>query len=164
MISISPIVNVPFIYRNVLEAPAYAVYIPQLGWFSRACSSYHDFLDGGLLRTRKPLNQHFRVVQLKSWRICSVCRNNNPVISSFTTNHWIFTKYNTTGATSEAWTVYPPELLNALPLYRSVNVDEYLLLCVVFWWLLFVVLFYFSWSYCMECSSITVTAIKLILV
>jgi hypothetical protein len=38
----------------------------QLIQYSRACSSYHDALDRGLLLTRMPLNQGFLLVMLKS--------------------------------------------------------------------------------------------------
>ena len=44
----------------------YGVYISQLIRYSRACISYHDFLDRGLLLTRKLLNQEFQMVKLKS--------------------------------------------------------------------------------------------------
>ena len=44
---------------NIPAAPAYGVYISQLIRYSRACGSYHDFLDRGLLLTRKLLNQGF---------------------------------------------------------------------------------------------------------
>jgi hypothetical protein len=40
-------------------APAYGVYISQLIGYSRACGSYQDFLDRGLLLTTKVLNQGF---------------------------------------------------------------------------------------------------------
>ena len=46
--------------------PAYGVYISQLIRYSRACGSYQDFLDRGLLLTRKLLNQGFLLVKLKS--------------------------------------------------------------------------------------------------
>jgi len=52
-----PIVNFPFICSNIPAAPAYGVYISQLVRYSRACGSYQDFLDRGLLLTRKLLNQ-----------------------------------------------------------------------------------------------------------
>jgi hypothetical protein len=48
-----PIMNFPFICSNILAAPAYGVYISQLIRYSRACGSYLDFLDRGLLLTRK---------------------------------------------------------------------------------------------------------------
>jgi hypothetical protein len=57
-----PIVNFPFICSNIRAAPAYGVYIFQLIRYSRACDSYQDFLDRGLLLTRKLLNQWFLFV------------------------------------------------------------------------------------------------------
>ena len=57
-----PIVNFPFICSNIAAAPVYGVYISQLIRNSRACGSYQDFLDRGLLLTRKLLN----LVKLKS--------------------------------------------------------------------------------------------------
>ena len=61
-----PIVNFPFICSNIPAAPAYGVCISQLIRYSRACGSYQDFLDRGLLLTRKLLNQEFLLVKLKS--------------------------------------------------------------------------------------------------
>jgi hypothetical protein len=49
-----------------VAAPAYGVYISQLIRYSRACGSYQDFLDRGLLLTRKLLNQGFLLIKLKS--------------------------------------------------------------------------------------------------
>ena len=49
-----------------LKAPAYGIYISQMIRYSRACGSYQDFLDRGLLLTRKLLNQGFLLVKLKS--------------------------------------------------------------------------------------------------
>ena len=51
-----PIVNLPFICSNTPAAPVYGVYISQLIRYSRACGSYRDFLDRGLLLTKKLLN------------------------------------------------------------------------------------------------------------
>ena len=61
-----PIVNFPFLSSNIPAASAYGVYISQLIRYSRACISYHDFLDRGLLLTRKLLNLEFQMVKLKS--------------------------------------------------------------------------------------------------
>ena len=44
----------------------YEVYISQMIRYSRACGSYQDFLDKGLLLTRKLLNLGFLLVELKS--------------------------------------------------------------------------------------------------
>jgi len=61
-----PIVNFPFVCSNNPAAPAYGVYISQLLRYSRACVCYQDFLDRGLLLTKKLLNQGFLLVKLKS--------------------------------------------------------------------------------------------------
>jgi hypothetical protein len=54
-----PIVNFP-------AAPAYGIYISELLRYSRACGSYQDFPDRGLLLTRKLLNHVFLLGKLKS--------------------------------------------------------------------------------------------------
>ena len=54
--------NFPFICRNIPAAAAYGVYISQLIRYSRACGSYQDFLDIGLLLTRKLLDEWFLLV------------------------------------------------------------------------------------------------------
>ena len=54
-------VNYPFMYINTAAVPAYGVNISQLIRYSRACGYYQDFLDKGLLLTRKLLNQGFLV-------------------------------------------------------------------------------------------------------
>jgi len=41
------IMNFPFICRNISAAPEYGVYISQLIQHSKACGSFHDFLDRG---------------------------------------------------------------------------------------------------------------------
>ena len=48
---------------NILN---YGVYISLLIRYSRACSSYHDFLDRGSMLTMKLRNQSFPLVKLKS--------------------------------------------------------------------------------------------------
>jgi hypothetical protein len=58
--------NFPFICSNIPAAPIYGVYISQLIWYSRTCGSYLDFLNRGLLLTRKLLNQGFLLIKLKS--------------------------------------------------------------------------------------------------
>ena len=60
-----PIVNFPFICSNIPPAPAYGVYISSFIRYSRDCGSHQDFLDRGLLLTRKLLNQGFLLVKLK---------------------------------------------------------------------------------------------------
>jgi hypothetical protein len=46
-----PMLNFPFICSNIPAAPAYMEYISQMIRYSRACGSYQDFLDRGLLLT-----------------------------------------------------------------------------------------------------------------
>ena len=58
-----PIVNFPFICSKIPATPAYGVYISQLIRYSRACGSYHDFFDRGLLLTRKLLNQGLLLIK-----------------------------------------------------------------------------------------------------
>ena len=59
-----PIVNFPFICSNIPASPVYGVYISQLMRYSITCGSYQDFIDKGLLLTRKLLNQGFILVKL----------------------------------------------------------------------------------------------------
>ena len=49
--------NFPFICSTIPAASAYGVYISQLIRYSRECGYYQDFLDRGLLLTRKLLKQ-----------------------------------------------------------------------------------------------------------
>ena len=52
--------------NNTPAAPVCGVYVSQLIRYSRACGSYQDFRDRGLLLTRKLLNQEFLLVKLRS--------------------------------------------------------------------------------------------------
>ena len=58
--------NFPFICSNIPGTSAYGVYISQLIQYSKACGSYQDFHDRGLLLKRTLLNQGFLLVKLKS--------------------------------------------------------------------------------------------------
>ena len=53
-------------YVATFQQHLHMEYISQLIWYSRACGSYQDFLDIGLLLTRKLLNKGFLLVKLKS--------------------------------------------------------------------------------------------------
>jgi hypothetical protein len=66
-----------YIYINIPAAPAYEVYISQLIRYSRACVSYQDFLDRGLLLPRNLLNQGFLLVKLKWSPLCNICVTND---------------------------------------------------------------------------------------
>ena len=60
------ILNFPFICSNIPAAPAHIVCILQMIRYSRACGSYKDFLDRGLLLTMKLLNKGVLEVKLKA--------------------------------------------------------------------------------------------------
>jgi hypothetical protein len=60
------IVKFQFICSDIPAEPAYGVYISQLIRYSRACGSYQDFIDRGMLLTRKLLKQGFLLVKRKS--------------------------------------------------------------------------------------------------
>jgi hypothetical protein len=81
-------------------------------------------------------------------RICSVCRNHDPVLSSFMTYHWLWYKSNTTGATRGTETAYPfgtPEFIPVSVGFVLIN------LCSVLGRSLFVLLSVFIWPlYCMS--------------
>ena len=77
-----PIVNFPFICSNIPAAPAYGVYISQMIRYSRVCGSYQDFLDRGLLLTRKLLNQGFLLVKLKS-SLRKYCRRHHDLVDRY---------------------------------------------------------------------------------
>jgi len=112
--------NFPFICSNIPAAPANGVYILSVDPIFQSYGSYHDFIDRGLLLTRKVLNQVFLVVKVKSFlrryygrglvncyeylchkgpRMCSVCRNHKPVLSSFMIYYRVCNTSITTGAT-----------------------------------------------------------------
>jgi hypothetical protein len=118
MISIFPLST---FHLYVATFQQYGVYISQMIRYSRAYSFYHDFLDRGLLLTRKLLNQEFLLVKLKSslrkfygrhydlinrydnlchkWsQICSTCRKHFPPIL----HAWRITGF----VTRVAWRVF----------------------------------------------------------
>jgi hypothetical protein len=140
-----PIVNFPFICSNIPAAPEYGVYLSQLIQYFRASGSYHDFFDKTLLLTRK---QSFLVVKLKlshrkfygqhhdwltvteylchKWpRICSVCRNHKPALSSFMTCHRFCDN-------SEAKTALPSGSLDVTPVNSMFPFAQPLVFCVLF--------------------------------
>jgi len=80
------------VLRNIImdKFCSYIHCISQMIRFSRACRSYQDFLDRGLLLTRKLLNQGFLLVKLKSslrkfygrhhdlsWPLWNICVTND---------------------------------------------------------------------------------------
>ena len=60
------IVNFPFLCSNIPRSPAYGVFISQLIRYSRACSSYQDFLIRAKLLTSKLLPQGYQLDRLRN--------------------------------------------------------------------------------------------------
>jgi hypothetical protein len=164
-----PIVNFPFICSNIPAAPAYGVYtsISQIIWYSRACGSYQDFNNRGLLLTRKLLNQGFLLVKLKSWFRKIYGRHHDLVdhygisVSQMTTDmfHWrkyfpflsSFTTYY--GIVARLTRCVPlVEHLSSLLVFSGVRVAWSLVLYVCFLnrCLSFCT---FSFGHCVVCSS-----------
>ena len=94
-----------WLFRSASPIFEISTFFWHLIWYSRACGSYHDFLDRGLLLIKKLLNQGFPLVQWKpsfrhftvatmTWltrtesmsQICSICRKHFTVLSSFMTS------------------------------------------------------------------------------
>jgi hypothetical protein len=59
-------VNFPFLCSNIPLSPAYGVYISQLIWYSRACSTYENFSKWGQLLTKMLMLQGYNEYRLKS--------------------------------------------------------------------------------------------------
>jgi hypothetical protein len=171
-----PIVNFPFICNNIPAAPAYGVYITQLIWYSRACCSYQDFLDRGLLLTRKLLNHGFPVVKLKSsllsvlrlppwrgWPLWNICVTDDhgyvPLVVS--TSQSFPHSWLTTGVVARLTRRVPiveqelltlQEHLISSPVFSGVRVTRSLVLCVYFVDLC-LSFCTFSFGHCVVCSS-----------
>ena len=148
-----PMLNFPFIWSNIPAASAYGVYISRLIRYSRADGSYQDFLDRGLLLTRKLLIQGFLLVKLKSslqkfyrrhhdwltvveylchkWsRICSICRKQFPVLSSIMTG--FVTRLTRQVSLMQEELLTLPEHLSSPPGFSGVRVTRSIVLCVCF--------------------------------
>ena len=124
-------------------------YISQLIWYSRACSSYQDFFDRGMMLTGKLLNQGFLLVQLKSsrspqwlgWPLWNICVTNDhgyvpPVVCTFRSfpHSWLITGFVTRWTRRvllvELELLTFPEHLSSPPVCSGVHVTRSLVLCV----------------------------------
>jgi hypothetical protein len=127
-----------------LEYYTYGVYISQWIRLSKACDSYHDFLDRRLLPKRKLLNQWLLVVTLKSplrefynrhhdghkWpRVCCVCYNHN-------TPAWLTTglvaRVSRRVTLMEHEPLTLPEYLSSPPGFSGVRVAGSIVFCECF--------------------------------
>ena len=156
--------NFPFICSNIPVAPAYGVYISQLIRYSRACGSYQDFLDKGLLLTRKLQNQGFLLVKLKSSLRKYYAHSHGyvPLVVSTTRSFphsWFITGFVTrlTPRVPLVEQKVPtlPEHLSSSPVFSRVRVTRSLALCVCFVdrCLSFCPFVLFPFGYCVVCSS-----------
>ena len=136
-------------------ASVYGVYICQLIQYSRACGSYHDFLDRGLQLTRKLMNQWFLVANylyIISWSslwmfycchhdlfnfteylchkwpwICSVCHNHNPVLS------WLLMTYHRVNfVLLMEQELHIPFHMSSPPVFSGIGVAQSLFFCVLY--------------------------------
>jgi hypothetical protein len=143
---------------------------------SRACGSYQDFLDKGLLLARKLLNQGFLVVKLKSLLRKYYGRHHNLVnrygisVSQMTTGMFRSFPHSSliTGFATRVTRRVPlvehelltlTEHLSLPPVFSGVRVTRSLVLCVMFCRSLFVLLFFFFWlSGCLSCLPFLVSS------
>ena len=146
-----PIVNFIFIcmHYNISTAPACAMYISQLIWFSRACGFYLYFIATNKEAT-KPC--YARVVNLKS----SLCKFHSRH-HDFNTHYWIPVSQMTTEMLTI--TISFPQLWNFLP-FRSTWVHSRFLVrfvllnilfpvkCFVDYWFLFSLFYFGYWFVC----------------
>ena len=159
-----------FIWSNIPAAPAYGLYISQSIRYFRACGSYQDLLDWGVLLTRTLLNQWFLLLTLKSslrtfygfhhylagryriyvhkWpRIFSTCHKHFLILSSFMTYHRVYNYVNTTGTTSGAGTAFPSGAPGFTPVLWCSCYSIFSFVCM-FYRSLFVLLYFFFWPLC----------------
>ena len=140
--------------------------------YSRACGSYHDLLDRGLLLTRKLLKHGFLFVKLKSslerftvatttW--LNICVTNDhgyvPLVVNTSRSFpcsWLITGFVTRlprrVSLMEQGLLTLPEHLSSPPVFSGVRVTRSLVLCVCF--VDRCLSFYtFSFGHCGVCSS-----------
>ena len=98
LLRLIPISGGVFISVFNLVSYSFVVSFWWLSW-SHHCECFSVAIMTSLTVTEYPCH--------KRPRICSVCRNHNPVLSSIITYHLVCNKNNTTGATTGKGTVYP---------------------------------------------------------
>jgi hypothetical protein len=96
-------------------------------------SSLWKFYDG-----HHDLVNRYGVSVSQMTQICSVCRNYNPILSSFMVYHRDCNKSSTTHATYGAWAAYPSRTHEFNPSFSGVRVARFLVFNVMLCRLLFV--------------------------
>ena len=81
-------------------------------------------------------------------RICFVCRNQNPVHSSFMTYHWVYNWVIRRVSHVEQELFTFPEHLSSVPVFSGIHVAWFLFFCVMLCRSLFVFLSFFFWPLC----------------
>ena len=94
------------------------------------CGSYQDFLDRGLLQTRKLLHKLFLLVKCHKWP--QLCCKHSPVLSTFMTYHRVCHWNNSTGATSGGGTAYTSWAREFIPGFNWGSCCAIFSFCVVF--------------------------------
>ena len=139
---------------NILNFSIISVKITLLlSRYSRACGSYQNFLDRGVLLTRKLLNleflswsHHFEsfTVATMTWltvveylchkwtRVCSTCRKHFPVLSSFMSYHGFVTRLTRRVPLVEQELLILLEHTSSPPFFSGVCVTRSLVLRVYF--------------------------------
>jgi len=97
--------------------------------------------------------EHTKYLCHKWPRICSVCRNHNPVDSSFMTffDNRVCNKCYKMDTTCGAGTAYPSGALEFIPGFSGIRVARSLVFCEMFCRSLFVLLSFFFWP--LHCLS-----------
>lgn len=85
--------------------------------------------------------------------MCSICRNYNPVVSSFITNHRISIRVNTAGVTNVAGVTDPSRVTKSIHVFSGVPTAQSLEFCVVCLSTI-VCIWSFSFFHCIVCPSI----------
>jgi hypothetical protein len=158
--------NFPFVCSNIPAAPAYGVYISPMIRYSRAFRSDQDFLDIGLLLTRKLLNQEFafgkvEVITSKivrsppwlGWPLWNICvTNDNGYVPLVVNTSWSFphSRLITVCVTRpvplvEQELLTLPEHLSSPPGFSGVHVTRSLVLYLRF---VYRCLYFFAWPLC----------------
>jgi hypothetical protein len=162
---------------NQLFCLGLQIWISEMLQYYIACGFYQDFLDRGLLLTRKLLNQGFLLVMLKSslrkfsmicwtamgylchnWpRICSTCRKPGLfLIHDFITGFLTRLTWRVPLVEQELPTI--PGHLSSLPVFSGVRVTRSLVLYVCFVDRCLSFCLFFFWSLC--CLHCFVTQIS----
>ena len=84
-----------YVWQHSSSTCIWSIYRSQYIRYSRARGSYQDFLDRGLLLTRKLLNQGFLLVKLKSswlaWPLWNICvANDHEYVPLVVITSWSF--------------------------------------------------------------------------